>query len=618
MAYVRLAAFTLSTIFLISCSKVEPGSTDLSSRESPTYAGPAETAYCSSAISYSGSTITVTGTAEFQRREIYGTNVNNAGLGAPGSSRPIRRAEVRVLNSAGAVAQCATTDTSGQFSLVLPANTGSYTVYVNSRAYNNYLKASVLDAPERNQFYSLTQAVDSAAGNANITFLATATGAILGAPFNILDQMLEANEWLKTNAGTAACTYTGCDPFPATGAPKVAAYWEKGFNPNNYFGSSSGLSFYLPGYSRLFILGGESGDTDSSDTDHFDNSIILHEYGHFIEDVLTASDSPGGAHYGTDPIDPRLAWSEGWGNFLQAAIRNDAHYIDTYGNDDGSSFYNGAVFYVDLETASVSGYDEPDVNGEGNFREFSVTRLLWDVVDLDSTPTLESLNGGTDTVEQKFAEVWAALTSPLGFKNTNTNFRDIGLVHQAQATNIGSSSDWTDLRAIEQHVTEGYDSGLASNTERFRRKYALYVDNTASCTHDFIMTPVLESSPNSFSGSKLFRNNDFFFYKHPGGAFTVKLSYVTTSGTKQVDLDLFVYNSDAHYGYASDMMGYSAGDTSGAIGSTQSETVNVGSMSAGDYLINVKAWAGSAAIGGTATYHLEIAGGAQLCPAPQP
>ena len=42
---------------------------------------------------------------------------------------------------------------------------------------------------------------------------------------------------------------------------------EMGFNPNYYFGATGGLSFYLPGYSRLFILGGINGDVNSSDTD---------------------------------------------------------------------------------------------------------------------------------------------------------------------------------------------------------------------------------------------------------------------------------------------------------------------------------------------------------------
>lgn len=615
MTYGFRATLFIISISLISCTKlVNNSGNDLGSRISPTVVGPNEADYCATPISYGGTNITVSGVAEFQAREIFGTESTASGLGAAGAAKKIRRAEVRVTNSAGAVAQCATTDNNGAFSLVLPVNSGTYTVSVNSRAYNDYLKASVLDAPERKNFYSLSQTVDSSAGDTNLTFLATVDGAILGGAFNILDQLLDANEYLKAQAGTSACTFTGCVPFPATAAPKVEAYWEKGFNPNAYFGDSQGLSFYLPGYDRLFISGGNDGDTDTADTDHFDNSIILHEYGHFIEDELTISDSPGGYHDGLAAIDPRLAWSEAWGNFLQAAVRNDPHYIDTYGNSDGTT---DTYFFLNLEDASVSGLDVPTQVGEGNFREFSITRLLWDAI--DDTPS-ETLYGGTDTTKEKFAEIWAAITSPQGLKNPLTNFRDVGLLHQAQATYIGAASDWTDIRTIERHVTEGYDSGLATNTERFRRKYALYVDDTPSCSHSFVMTPVLESAPNSFSGSNLVTNNDFLFYKHPGGALALTLSYVTTSGTKQVDLDLFLYKEAGRFGYGSDLAGYSNDSPTTTIGATQTESITLSNLAAGDYLIDVKAWAGSSAADGvsTATYHLEISGGAQLCPAPQP
>ncbi len=613
MAYGFRSFLFLICTTMVACTQTVSTQSNLNDRVSPTVSGPTETTYCSTQITYGGTTISVHGLAEYQAREIVGTDIATGGLGAPGTARKIRRAEVRVTDSSGNVAQCDTTSNIGEFTLLLPANTGIYTVSVNSRAYNDDLKASVLDAPERNQFYSLSQTVDSSAGNANLTFLATADGELLGAAFNILDQLLNANNYLKTNAGTSACTFTGCDPFPSTGAPKVYAYWEKGFNPNNYFGSSAGLSFYLPTYSRLFIAGGEAGEVDNADTDHFDNSIILHEYGHFIEDVMTISNSPGGTHNGNKIIDPRLAWSEGWGNFIQAAILNNPYYIDTYGNIDGT--YQGAYFFVELEDVSVSGYDEPTLDGQGNFREFSVTRLLWDAID---DTTSESLNGGTDGTKEKFAEIWAAITSTNGFKNTNTNFRDVGLLHQVQTTRIGSASDWTDIRKIERHVREDYDPSLATNVERFRREYALYVDDTAMCTHDFTITPIQETSPNSFTGANLFSNNDFFFYKHPGGAFTMTLSYVTTSGTPQVDLDLYVYKSKARYGNSNDLVGYSNADPMGSIGSTQLEIVTSSSLDAGDYLINVKAWAASSVIGGTATYHLEISGGAQLCPAPQP
>lgn len=93
----------------------------------------------------------------------------------------------------------------------------------------------------------------------------------------------------------------------------------------------SPLSFYKPGERKLFILGGSNGNVDTADTDHFDNSIILHEYGHFLEDVYGKTDSPGGYHNGSSIIDPRLAWSEGFTNSFQGAALGKNFYLDTAG-----------------------------------------------------------------------------------------------------------------------------------------------------------------------------------------------------------------------------------------------------------------------------------------------
>ncbi len=603
-----LLSFCLLTI---SCSSGSGSSGNTGSRISPTYSGPAELSYCSTPIDYSGvANVTITGTAQFKAREILGDDstcvTTGCGLGAAGSALPIQRAEVRVTSANGTVMQCDETDASGNFSFLLPQDGATYTVSVNSRSNNSYLYASVLDAPERNNFYSLSTTVTATSSSSVGTLLADVTGDVLGGAFNILDQLRKANAFLTSKVG--ACPLTGCVPFTTT--PKLSAYWEKGFNPGSYF-NTGGLSFYLPGYSRLFILGGENGDVDNSDTDQFDNSVIIHEYGHFIEDVITASDSPGGSHDGDSVIDPRLAWSEGWGDFIQAAVLNDPHYIDTYGNE--SSGHTGFYFYVDLETASVTGLDVPQLQGEGNFRELSVTRMLWDANDSNH----DSANSATDNVDDKFQEIWAALTSTDGFKSTSTAFRDVGLLHQAQATRIGASTDWTPLRTIEKHVKETQDAGLASNTERFRREYALYVDDTPSCSYPFSITPYNDPHDSgTFASSHLLRNNDFFFYKHPGGNFQVTLTYQST-GT-EADLDLYVYKESARFGNSSDWVGYSQSNPDENVATSETETVTKSNLAAGDYLINVKVWTGGTILGGATSYELSIAGGAKLCPAPQP
>jgi hypothetical protein len=143
-----------------------------------------------------------------------------------------------------------------------------------------------------------------------LTALATTEDGLLGGAFNILDQLHNANDFIRSKAGSCGSNFVGCPNF--TVAPKVAVYWEPGFNPGSYFEGSSALSFYIPGFSRLFILGGVNGDINYSDTDHFDNSVIIHEFGHFLEDSMFVSDSPGGEHNGNRVIDFCFVWFEGF------------------------------------------------------------------------------------------------------------------------------------------------------------------------------------------------------------------------------------------------------------------------------------------------------------------
>lgn len=502
--------------------------------------------------------------AQYQAREPSGS-----GLGAAGSAKPIRRAEVEIVNSSGSAVQCAETDATGAFSFVVPQSSSALTIKVNSRSNNSHLLASVLDSPNSNTHYSLTTTVTPSSSQSVGTITATVTGEILGGAFNILDQLLEANIYLRAEVANCSSSFSGCTDF--TVAPKSQVYWQKGYNPGTCVGAGA-LSFYLPSHSRLFILGGEDGDTDSSDTDHFDNSIIIHEYGHFLEDVMFSSDSPGGSHNGNKVIDPRLAWSEGWGNFIQAAVRSQANYIDTLGNIDGSTAF---IFNVTLESATT---DVPTKTGEGNFREFSVTRFLWDIIDTNSDTQFSA----TDNISGGFAEVWAPLTKTTqGFRNSNAAFRDIGLMHLGQSSL--SAGDWTDVRAVERHRGD-------------RQDYAQLVVASGSCsTFSRTLTPGYTASDTDPSADFV-TNNDFFHFKQTStGSATFVLEYNSTP-SQTADLDLYIYDEDANLTSSADLVGYArTGITSSqcSTSTTVTETVSVSSLPAGNYLIRVGLYPGS-------------------------
>lgn len=599
LAWVPLATQGMGLLILVGiyngCSGPESSSPVAAGVDIPTYQAP-ETEYCGTVTVYTGTTVTITGTAQFKRREVYGT-VISGGLGNPGGARPIRYAEVRILNSAGTVIQCEETSNTGAYSFVVPQSTSTLTIQITSRANNSQVKAYVYDDPRYNAFYSLETTFVPNASKALATLTAEATGDVKGGAFNILDQILEANVYLRSQVGNCSGTFASCTDFSV--APRATVYWKLGFNPGEYYGSkSSGLSFYLPGYSRLFVLGGIDGDYNSSDTDHFDNSVVLHEYGHFLEDNVFASDSPGGSHNGNKIIDPRLAWSEGWGNFFQAAVRNDPTYLDTEGNIDGSTEY---LFYVNLEDQTR---DVPVNSGEGDFREFSVTRHMWDA--LDNTAA-ESINGGTDNISSAFNQIWHSLTSTSGFLKPSMAFRQIGHWAAFQTT-LGTTS-WAGIRTMERQGASAAD-------------YAQYVTTSGACS--YTLTP--SSSTNdgttdngTFAKSHMLLNNDFYHLKISSTqSVTIVLTYqdANLAGT-EADLDLYVYNESARFGVTEDMVGRSENEpTAGFSPANETETVSA-TLGPGNYLINVKAFTVPSSVGTAANYTLTL-NGSQLCTASLP
>lgn len=597
--WLRHLGAILTALTFISCNTTTTTFVT-SNRISPTYAGPAELSY-GVTQSYSGSTITLSGTATYNARQIYTTGIG--GLGSanpsatshPAANRPIRYAEVRITDSSGTLVQSTETLADGTFSAIVPQANTTYTISVNSRGDNSHIKASVLNSPEFNSFYSITTTASGLSSSSSLTLTALANGDIVGGAFNIFDQFVNANEYLRTQVGNCTGTFSGCRNF--TVAPKVSAYWTKGFNPGSYYNSGP-VSFYVRGYSRIFILGGQNGDTDSSDTDHFDNSVIIHEYGHFLEDAYFVSDSPGGTHSGNKIIDPRLAWSEGWGNFIQAAVRNVASYQDSSGNVDGST----ALFFdLDIENATA-GNDVPNASGEGNFREFSISRFLWDAID---DTTSETVHSASDNIKNGFKQIWASLTKTSnGWLNTALSFHNVGHLHLAQVwlqNNDPSGEDWSNIRTIEYHQPD-------------TRDYARPVVATSGVTcADFTLTPAnVSGDTGSFSTSDLFRNNKFYHLKISSPTdVSIQLTYEDAdhAGTL-ADLDLYLYNESARYGNSSDILASSLNDP-GSVSAIQTETVAT-TLSAGNYLINVMVFT-KYSIGGTVNYKLKL-NGVQLCP----
>ncbi len=535
-----------------------------------------EKALCGDSITYAGG-VTITGTAKFEIRPS-----TSSGLGAVDTTnrKAIRYAEVVVNSGSGTIVQCGDTDETGGFSLSVPQSSSSHTILVRSRGSNNYVNASVLDAPSSSAPYEISVSFTPDESKDVGDLIAKGSGNLKGGAFNIFDQIVNANEFLRETVDSTHCATHGCTAFAV--APKVTVYWAKGVNPATYFGYNTPLSFYVPDADTLYILGGVDGDTDNSDTDHYDNSVILHEYGHFIEDQYSKTDSPGGSHNGNAVIDARLAWGEGWANFFQSAITGEPVYRDTYGNPSGTT--QGVFFNLDIEASCTSangGCDYSALSGEGNFREFSITRFFWDFID----PHPVSSQGGDDgeSVQGDFAELWTVLSGP--FAESSNHFRNVGLFHE-ERLKLSSATDATQIYSLEKQ-----DSSQV--------QYARKISKGSCGDYSIQETNSSYLKLQNLASSHQMTTNDFFQYQHSGGNLALTLEYSPASSSD--DLDLYIYEEG--YTFGVEPIAYSNKSNDGG-----SEVITT-SLSAGVYLINVYVYSGT----GTKDYSLSV-GGTTLCP----
>ncbi len=594
----RLFVFLSCFVILLSCSNSKDPLNQSLSNPVP---------YCFHSKTYSDS-VTITGKAQYQYRAR-----GNGGVSGP---NPIRHAEVRVTNIDGEIIQCTETDSQGNFSVSLPKDDSTALISVVSRAYNNFLKLYVLKDPKTNVFHSLEREVVLDNSKSIGSLVAPATGSLEGGAFNILDKILDTNDFLREKTKNCQNQFSNCNPF--TVGEFTTVYWSEGVNPHDEylgtqksFGLYSGESFYAHEKNQIYIIGGKDGDVDRSDTDHFDDTIIIHEYGHFIEKFYSNLTSPNGEHDGNDIIDPRLAFAEAWANFLQTQVK--AHfcpddnpdtvenereeclweascYRDTVGTIDGKAI----VYERDLEegdsicgpsqSSSPQKSDVATMEGEGNFREFAITRTLVDIFDENNEGV------GIDQLTASFAEFWTLFTSEtVGLANKNFYFNNVGRLLELQTQLPESERDWSEVIAAEK-LRVGV------------RDYGNSLELGGTCGSVKIQArdiPEKQPEDGSFMKSNMFDSNDFYEYRHEGGFFELDLAY---RGHDQENcpkdkfdnkpdncppppLDIFLYADDYVFGRQQDMITSNREVFDGGL--SDEKTLRYSNLKEGVYMINI-------------------------------
>jgi hypothetical protein len=320
---------------------------------------------------------------------------------AAAAAAPARGVTVEAIGSAsGAVLATTSSDASGQYTLNVAANTS---LFVRARA--QMLRAgapawnfSVRDNTAGDALYVLDGAVfntGSAATTRNLNAPSgwggtSYTGTRAAAPFAILDAVYQAYTLVLTaNASTVFPTLQlewSTRNVPAGDGSATAL--ASGQIATTFFTTATN-----PNPARIYVLG-----SADSDTDEFDAAVIAHEWGHYYQDSFSRDDSLGGSHSINDKLDPRVAFSEGWGNAFSGMARNDPVYRDSFGAGQHQDFS------INVANASSGGT-------HGWFSEASVQNILWDVFAANPVD-VGSVNLG-------FAPIHAAMIGPV---RSNTAF----------------------------------------------------------------------------------------------------------------------------------------------------------------------------------------------------
>lgn len=343
-----------------------------------------------------GAPVTVSGTLSY---EFVPANLNCSGLNFSATEvRPIRGATVLLLNTSGGELARTSSSDSGQYSFPTVATNTSVRIRVlaelkSSAAANWDVEVrdnvDISSSPPplgSRPMYSIESSVFGT-GRTDVMRNLTAqtgwggssyTGPRAAAPFAILDTIYTGMQFIKAVDADV-------------GFPPLDVFWSVNNTvditgqPDEDTGELGG-SFYDANIDSLFL----TGDADS-DTDEFDDHIVGHEWGHFLDDELFRSDSLGGTHFLGDRLDSRLAWSEGWPSALAAMILNNPSYCETGTPGTNAGF----------EINSESGF----FGGQGWFDEVGINRFVYDLWDTDSE--------GTDTGSVGFAPIYEVLTGGL-------------------------------------------------------------------------------------------------------------------------------------------------------------------------------------------------------------
>lgn len=276
---------------------------------------------------------------------------------------PARRITVEIIRLRDSAVLASTqTDESGNYSAKIAVNDENNSIFVRAKPVlkpteTTMCDVSVVDNTQAGALYvmdctpffitynSITKNLHAGSGWNGTDYSSTRTAA----PFAIIDTIYSIIK--KINDNVSGVSY-----------PKLVINWSINniaSEGNKELGQITTSHYNI---NSIYLLG-----KVNSDTDEYDQHVIIHEWGHYFENEFSRFDSIGGNHSAQSFLDIRVAFSEGWANALSAMITDNPVYSDSYGSGQAKGFT------FDLES------NDPKVKGW--YSEGSVQSILYDLYD---------------------------------------------------------------------------------------------------------------------------------------------------------------------------------------------------------------------------------------------
>ncbi len=340
---------------------------------------------------------------------------------------------------------------------------------------------------------------------------ASYTGDRSAAPFAILDSFYTAMKFIESVDPDVF--FSPLDAFWSVNNTSLVS--------GDIDAGELGGSFYSGGIDSLFLVGDAA-----SDTEEFDDHVIVHEWGHYFEDNLSRSDSFGGPHSIGQLLDPRLAFGEGWATALAGMALDDHLYCDTGAAGSDSGFGIGA------ESGS---YD-----ASGWYDEISVLRFIYDLFDANDE--------GGDPGSIGFEPIYAVMTGPQASTDAFTTI--FSFAYELRMTLTPAEQTLLDAQLVREDMTPGFDRwgvGEANTAGGAADVIPIYTDITADGT----ILPICVNSQfdSGRDGNKLTENRFLRVTVPLTDQYDVTMTTTTptpitpdTEDRDQSDPDIYIFN----------------------------------------------------------------------------